>query len=166
MCIHLSIISFIHDFVILFAAELQLHLDLISEGPSNIQNLAGIPQNDFKTLVQSELPSYSGQPSVGPCCQCQRGDPQKDHVTMMGGTLLGSSEQGLYNFEGLYRCVFVEIVRATNFARCSHQGNTVVLDQNCGPDYSTVQLWKPGNDGQNFCKIGFSRYNLKVVYKI
>lgn len=28
-------------------------------------------------------------------------------------------------------------------ARCSHQGNTVVLDQNCGPNHSAVQVWKP-----------------------
>lgn len=70
-----------------------IHLDLINEALSNIQSLVWIPQYDFKTLLQTQLPPNSGQPTVGPCCQSQRGDPQQDHVTVVRGTLLGSSEK-------------------------------------------------------------------------
>ncbi|TNN72348.1 hypothetical protein EYF80_017387 [Liparis tanakae] len=47
-------------------------------------------QDDLKTLLQTELPPHSGQPSVGPFGQSQRGDPQQHHVTVVGGALLGS----------------------------------------------------------------------------
>lgn len=63
---------------------------------------------------------------------------------MVGGTLLGSSEQGLDNLQGLHRGVFVEIVGAAESAGCSHQSYAVVLDQDRSPDHSTVQLREPG----------------------
>lgn len=67
-------------------------------------------------------------------------------MTVVGGTLLGSSEQRLDNFHGFHRGVFVEIVGTGDSARHSHQSYTVVVDQNCGPDHSTVQLWKPAGE--------------------
>lgn len=76
-----------------FANLFYPHLDLISEALSNIESLVWIPQYDFEAFLQTQLPPNSGQPSVGPCCQSQRGDPQQDHVTVVGGTLLGSIKQ-------------------------------------------------------------------------
>lgn len=59
------------------------HLDLINEALSNIQSLVWIPQYDLKALFQTQLPPDSGQPSMGPRCQSQRGDPKQDHVTVV-----------------------------------------------------------------------------------
>lgn len=120
------------------------HLNLISEALSNIQRLMRIPQYYFKSLLETQLPPNSGQSPVGPRCQSQRGDSQQDHVTMVGGTMLGSGEQRLHNLQGLHGGVFVEVVGGADSAGRGHQSYAVVLNQNCSPDHSTVQLRKPG----------------------
>lgn len=132
--------------------ELLPYLDLINEGLSNIQSLVGISKYDFKTLLQTQLSPHSGQPSMGPRSQSQRGDPQQDHVTVAGRTLLGSSEQGLYNLQGLHRGVFVKGVGAADSAGRSHQSYAVVLDQDCSTDDCTVQLGEPGRNFKGFLK--------------
>lgn len=70
-----------------------VYLDLIDKSLSNIQSLVWIPQYDFKIPFQTQLSPYPRQPSMGPCCQSQRRDPQHDHVTMVRGALLDRSEQ-------------------------------------------------------------------------
>ena len=69
---------------------------------------------------------------------------------MMGGTLLCSGEQRLYNLKGFNRGVFVEIVGATDSTGCSHQSYAVVLYKDCSPDHSTVQLREPERESGRF----------------